>query len=388
MSGLASGRPIRLGLLGTGLAARRLHWPALQRLADRYTVVACHDRSPDAMAAFAELTGLPRDCFIDERDALLGRDDVDAILVTLPIAELPGATEAALAAGKDVICEKPAGGDEEQARAFVEMVRAHPERRVLLAENMFYRDDLRLARRLLDAGAVGRLHLVAWRFAMHWVPRPGQFSSTPWRHHPAYRGGALLDNGVHHAARLRLLCGEVRTLSGLVQRANVTIDAPSDLTLNLAFESGAIGSYAATHTDIPLPPESNETRLYGTSGTLVLSEQGPPGARKEVRLYRADEPPQAHVFEGADNGHWGELCNFADAVQHGAPILGTVEQSARNLLLITRGLDSAERGQVLNVEAPWLEEPPGVPVWKPWGGGDWRGGGPGRYTVAHGVVGD
>lgn len=388
MSGARTPPPIRLGLLGTGLAARRLHWPALQRLSDRYTVTACHDRSPDAMAAFAELTGLPSESFVDEREALLARDDVDAILVTVPIPELAAATGDVLAAGKHAICEKPPGGDEEQARAFVEMVRAHPDRKVLLAENMFYRDDLRLARQLVDAGAVGRLHLVAWRFAMHWVPRPGQFSSTPWRHRPAYRGGALLDNGVHHAARLRLVCGEVRTVSGLVQRANVTIDAPSDLALNLAFASGAVGSYAATHTDIPLPPESNETRLYGTSGTLVLSEHWGPGGRKEVRLYRADEPPQTHAFEDIDNGYWAELYNFADALQYGAPIVGTVEQSARNLLLVTRGLDSAERGQVMSLEAPWMQEAPGVPLWKPWGAEDWRARAPGRYTVAHGMVGD
>ncbi len=388
MSGPRPAPPIRLGLLGTGLAARKLHWPALRRLSDRYTVTACHDRSPDAMTRFAQLTGLSPECFVSDRDALLTRDDVDAILVTLPIPELAAATGDALAAGKDVICEKPAGGDEEQARTLVETVRAYPERTVLLAENMFYRDDLRLARQLVDAGAIGRLHLVAWRFAMHWVPRPGQFSSTPWRHHPAYRGGALLDNGVHHAARLRLLCGEPRTVSGLVQRANVTIDAPSDLALNLAFESGTIGSYAATHTDIPLPPESNQTRLYGTSGTLVLSEDGPPEARKEVRLYRPDEPPQTHVFEGADNGHWAELCNFADALQYGAPIVATVEQSARNLLLITRGMDSAERDQVMTLQAPWLQEAPGVPLWKPWAAEEWRGPTPGRYTVVHGLVGD
>lgn len=385
MSGPGSSRPIRLGLLGTGLAARRLHWPALRLLADRYQVTACHDRSAEAMQSFGELTGLPADRFLDDRDALLTRSDVDAVLITLPISHLVPATANALGAGKDVICEKPAGGDEEQARALVELVRGFPERQVLLAENMFYRDDLRLARQLVDAGAIGRLHLVAWRFASHWVPRPGEFSSTPWRHRPAYRGGALLDAGVHHMARLRLMCGEVRSLSALVQRSNVTIDAPSDIALDLAFESGAIGSYAAAYTDIPLPPEPNEIRLYGTSGTLVLTERGD---RKEVLLHRADEPPQTHVFDGVDNGHWGELCNFADAVQHGVPIVGTVEQSVRNLLLVVRALDSAEHREVTTLDAPWLREAPGVPLWTPWGAAEWRDGAPGRHTVIHGALAD
>jgi predicted dehydrogenase len=334
------------------------------------------------MAAFRELTGLPRDRFLDDREALLGRADVDAVLITLPISALVAATADALAAGKDVICEKPAGGDEEEARALVELVRGYPERRVLVAENMFYRDDLRLARQLVDAGAIGRLHLLAWRFAAHWVPRAGEFSGTPWRHRPTYRGGPLLDAGVHHMARLRLICGEVSSVSALVQRANATIDAPSDLALDLAFESGAIGSYAAAYTDIPLPPEPNEMRLYGTSGTLVLNE------RKEVRLYRADEAPQTHVFEGIDNGHWAQLSNFADALRHGAPIVGTVEQSVRNLLLVVRGLDAAERRKVMPTAAPWLEEAAGVPLWKPWGSTEWRDGVPGRYTVTHGTLAD
>jgi predicted dehydrogenase len=385
VSGQESAGPIRLGLLGTGLAARRLHWPALRLLADRYQVTACHDRSPEAMESFRELTGLSPDLLLDDRDALLTRADVDAVLITLPIADLAAAAADALAAGKDVICEKPAGRDEEQARALVELVRSFPQRRVLLAENMFYRDDLRLARQLVDAGAIGRLHLVAWRFASHWVPRAGEFSSTPWRHHPAYRGGALLDAGVHHMARLRLICGEVRSLSALTQRANVTLDAPSDLALDLAFESGAIGSYAAAYTDIPLPPESNETRLYGTSGTLVLTERG---QRREVQLHRADEPSQIHIFDGIDNGHWGELCNFADALQHEAAIVGTVEQSARNLLLVVRALDAAERREVTSPDAPWLQEPPGVPLWRPWGATEWRDGAPGRYAVLHGTLAD
>jgi predicted dehydrogenase len=385
VSGPGPSRPIRLGLLGTGLAARKLHWPALRLLADRYRIAACYDRSPEAVTSFRELTGLSPGQFLSDRDALLTHPDVDAVLITLPIAELAAATADALAAGKDVICEKPAGGDEQQARALVELVRSHPERRVLLAENMFYRDDLRLARQLVDAGAIGRLHLVAWRFAAHWVPQAGEFSSTPWRHRPAYRGGALLDAGVHHMARLRLICGEVRSLSALVQRANATIDAPSDLTLDLAFESGAIGSYAAAYADIPLPPEANETRFYGTSGTLVLTEHG---QRKEVLLHRADEPPQTHVFDGVDNGHWGELCNFADAVQHGAPIVGTVEQSVRNLLLVVRALDAAERREVTTPDAQWLQEAPGVPLWRPWGATEWRDGAPGRYAVIHGTLAD
>ena len=74
-------------------------------------------------------------------------------------------------------------------------------------------------------------------------------------------------------------------MHGETQRANSTIDAPSDLTLNLRFVSGAIGNYTACYPEIPVPPEPNEMRLYGTDGVMALTVQ--PGARL-VSIYRPD----------------------------------------------------------------------------------------------------
>jgi len=39
-------RPVRLGIIGTGLAVKKLHWPALVRMRNRFVVVAV--RQPHA----------------------------------------------------------------------------------------------------------------------------------------------------------------------------------------------------------------------------------------------------------------------------------------------------------------------------------------------------
>jgi predicted dehydrogenase len=374
------GEPIRLGLIGTGLAIERLHWPALRQLREAYTVVAFCDRSEPAARRFSTYSGLPMGEHTADHRRLLARQDVEAVLITLPIPLLYRATKAALEAGKHVVCEKPPGGDEGQALEFLALERRFGDRVLLLAENMFYRDDLRLARRLVDAGAIGRLHLMAWRHASQLVPRAGQFSGTPWRHQPQYRGGAHLDNGVHHVARMRLLCGEVTYVAGATQRANATIEAPSDLVLTIAFASGAIGSYAATYTELAVPPEANELRLYGTDGVLVLA-----GEHRHclVTLHRSSEPPEVHRFSGIDNGYRNELRNFFEAVRYGEPLVGTLQQSVRNLLVVERGLDAAERRQTLTVDRPELTEPPGVRLWIPRGAEHWREGSLGEHTVEH-----
>ena len=38
---------LRLGIIGTGVAARILHWPALEQLSDRFQIVAVANRSHD-----------------------------------------------------------------------------------------------------------------------------------------------------------------------------------------------------------------------------------------------------------------------------------------------------------------------------------------------------
>ncbi|WP_199444368.1 Gfo/Idh/MocA family protein [Umezawaea beigongshangensis] len=353
---------IRLGLIGTGLAVEKLHWPALRQLADRYVVTAFTDRSAEQSKRFAEYSGTGPARATADRAALLARDDVDAVLISVPIPHLYEVARDSLVAGKDVLCEKPTGVDAEQAADFLALAAAHPDRTFVVGENFFYRDDLRYARALLDDGAIGRPHLMAWRHAGQMVPREGRFTGTPWRQRPQYRGGVHLDAGVHHIAQIRLLCGDVARVHGAVQAANRTMDAPSDLTLNLVFTGGAIGNYTAVYSEIPVPPEPDDMRLYGTEGVLVLDGSG---AERRVTCSSSDATTRTTVFRGIDNGYRAELVDFADAVQFGVRPVGSVAQSVANAMVVQRALDSAERAAALA-----LDPVPGagpVPLWRPRG---------------------
>jgi predicted dehydrogenase len=140
------------------------------------------------------------------------------------------------------------------------------------------------------------------------------------------------------------------------------MDAPSDLTLNMTFASGAIGNYTATYTEIPIPPEPSEMRIYGTEGVLVL---GGPQEERRVTLGRRDGAERTDVFRDTDNGYYDELCDFADAVQHGVPVVGTVGQSFANMLVVMRALDSAEQDAVMTLGDRPGDLPGAVPLWRP-----------------------
>lgn len=352
--------PIRLGIIGTGLAIERLHWPALRQLGSHWQVVGFANHSRPKAEAFAASAGLSMAAYSADYHQLLARADIDAVLIALPIPLNLVATEAALAAGKHVLCEKPTGANQTEANRFHALPGRFPNQRLLIGENFFYRDDLRLARSLIDDGAIGRVHCISWRRAEQLIPRAGQYSGTAWRIQPTYVGGPHLDAGVHHIAQLRLLGGEVRRLHAVTQDANPTMGGPSDLTLSLEFASGAIGTYTAIYSAIPVPPESNECRLYGTDGTLSIIPH-------QVTLSRADGSVMITRSTTSDGGYYNELINFADAIRHNEPILGTAEQSVRTMAIVLRALESAQSGQALAIDQSSFASPPGVPLWRPRG---------------------
>lgn len=351
---------IRLGVIGTGLAVEQLHWPALKRMTDRYRITAFSDTDRDHAAHFAGYAGASMDDYTADYRDLLGRDDVDAVLVSLPIDIQAQAIRDALEAGKHVISEKPPGGNEDEARALLEVEREHPGQVLLIAENYFYKDDVRLAKSLVESGALGRVHLMAYRQASQMLPKEGEFSGTKWRQEGNYVGGVHLDGGVHQTAQIRMLMGDVARLSAETQDANEIFGGPSDFTLTMRFVSGAAGTYTASQPDHFVPQEPNEMRLYGTEGVLGMSG-------KQVTLYREDET-ETYTFEGMDGGYYGEFQNFHEAVTEGAEVVGTLAQSIRTMEMITKGMRSAETGQVMVLDddpMPLSERP--LPMWMPHG---------------------
>jgi predicted dehydrogenase len=333
--------PIKLGIIGTGLAVEKLHWPVLKQMTDRYQISAFADIDRAHAQHFADYSGASMDAFTTDYHELLGRDDLDAVLISLPIPLAAQVLRDSFEAGKHVICEKPPGANEEEARALIEVERAHPDQVLLIAENWFYRDDVRYAKSLIEQGTLGRVHLMAFRNISQLVPRDEGFSSTPWRHEGNYVGGPHLDGGVHHIAQIRMLMGDANRLSAEIQDANTTHGGPSDFVLNLRFVSGAAGNYTAANPELKMPEDPAEMRIYGTEAVMSLKDS-------TITIYRP-EATETYSFEAMDGGFYGEFLNFHEAVTQGEPVVGTLVQSIRNMELVTKGMQSAESGQTITL---------------------------------------
>ncbi|AOJ02038.1 oxidoreductase [Burkholderia mayonis] len=176
--------PIRFGIVGAGSIARRF----AQSVAHVRDAALAHvwARRADAAAAFCGAHGgVPCASF----DALLA-SDIDAVYIATLNDSHARYASAALAAGKAVLCEKPATVN---TREFDEVLAVARAKKRLFMEAMkppFY-PLYRKLRTHLERDPIGDVALV----------RAGCASSTVPAEHPVYRferaGGALLDIGIY-----------------------------------------------------------------------------------------------------------------------------------------------------------------------------------------------
>src|SRR3954465_13305198 len=96
---------VRVGVVGCGEVTQIMHLPTLAQVADLFEVTALCDVSPCVLHGVGAAWSIDRR-FADAT-ALVACDEVDAVLVANPDAFHAEVTLAAIAAGKDVLVEKP-----------------------------------------------------------------------------------------------------------------------------------------------------------------------------------------------------------------------------------------------------------------------------------------
>ena len=106
--------PVKIGIIGCGIAARKLHWPALQKVSDKFIIkMVCNHTEPKAKS-YARLVGdVPY--VLDYHEMLINKD-IEAILIILPIHLNYRVTLDCLKSGKHVLVEKPLAANLDEGR--------------------------------------------------------------------------------------------------------------------------------------------------------------------------------------------------------------------------------------------------------------------------------
>ncbi len=327
------GQPIRLALIGAGVFARDAHVPSLLRHPDRFEIVAVYSRTRAHAAALAEQIAQRVDLYTD-LDALLARRDIEAVDIVLPINALAGVIPAALAAGKHVLSEKPIAPDVKTARQLLASYAArHASLVWMVGENWRYEDAYMRAAALVEEGAIGTPITASWISYTPITPQ-SKYYATTWRRDGSLPGGFLLDGGVHHIAAMRMILGDIASVTATATQVSPDLKPLDTLAATLNFANGVLGSYLVTYAaGAGWTPGFD---LVGTEGSLRVQ-------RRLVELHRGETSEQFEA-DGFNGVEW-ELLAFADAIRHGREHRNTPHEGLRDLAVIEAMLQAAQTGR-------------------------------------------
>jgi predicted dehydrogenase len=194
---------IRVGVVGAGFSGST-HIQALRRL-PRVEVVAVADQTTEQARASAERLGVPE--FYGDYRAMLKNAQLQAIHNCTPNNSHAEVTLSAIDAGKHVLSEKPLGMNSRETQALTERA-ASSNVVTCVCFNYRYYPLVRQVKAVLEAGTVGRPHLIHGSYLQDWL-----LLDTDWNWRlESQKGGssrAFADIGSHWLDLVQYMTGDI-----------------------------------------------------------------------------------------------------------------------------------------------------------------------------------
>jgi predicted dehydrogenase len=319
---------LKVAVVGTGYFSQ-FHFDAWRRLPAVKLVGVC-SLDPAGLVEAAARHLIPRQ--FAEVGAMLDAVKPDLLDVVTPPAAHLAMLGAAAERGVLVICQKPLGGDLANARAMVRQAEATGIT-LVVHENFRFMPWYREAKRLIEAGALGRLLGIAFRLR----PGDGQGPRAYLDRQPYFQQMPrflIHETAIHLIDVFRYLGGEVAGVFARLRRLNPAIRGEDAGHVLFEFASGAAGLFDGNRlTGFPAANPRltmGEMWLDGEAATLRLDGDG----RLHLRPHQGSEGE--HVYAWQDQGFGGD-CVFAlqrHVVAHfadGAPLENDGRSYLRNL---------------------------------------------------------
>ncbi len=322
---------LRVGIIGCGDAARRVHLPRLEAAGAEVIRFASADLADaEAAAAVAQHEAMATN---DWRKVVTS-PHIDAVDICTPSHLHAEMALAALDAGKHVLVESPMALTVRDADSLLKAA-ARKERMVVPAHSVRFIGPYRA---LAEAARSGKVGTVTGAFAEFGHQGPDHlYPGAGWYLQQARSGGgALMDLGVPLVDLLRLATGSepveaTATISG--QRGEVETRAE----VGLQFASGAVA-----HIIAGWEGPANLIQIEGSEGTLRLDDRG-------ARFLRPDGSEER--LRPSEDGPDGIESVFVAAVTGGTPTVNALDGRAA-VATVLAAYESARTGAAVNVPSP------------------------------------
>ena len=316
---------VRLGVVGAGIIAKSF-MEAAPAVAELEVAVIC-DIVEDAARALAEPLNI---AWETDYRAILQDDSIEALYIALPHHLHEEVTIAAAEAGKHILLEKPMANSLDEADRMLAAQRQAGVKLMIGFTHRFH-SELETAKRLIDAGELGRLTL-----AIDVMTTGGVIPDWFWQKSQA-GGGVLHVNGAHSFDRLRWLMGsEIVEVFAYSDTFDLRKTVEDSTVVALRFANGAMG--ATVHnwvTDVGVPFKC-DLDIHGADGAI------------RIDTWNALEFSNAsHSWvqrRERDDMFQKEISEFVSAIMEDRDPCVTGEDGRRSLACVQAAYESARTG--------------------------------------------
>jgi predicted dehydrogenase len=331
------------GIVGTGTIAG-FHAEAVG-LVPGARLVAVADVDQERAQEFAAKHGCVAEPGLDQ---LLGRADVDVVIVCVPSGRHAEVGVRAAAARKHLVIEKPIDVSLDAADRLIAAAGDAGVAVTVISQHRFDPGLIEL-RRLIGSGALGRLLL--GQASTKWWRGQDYYDSADWRGTWAMDGGALMNQGIHYADLLAWCLGPVAEVSALAVTQAHQMEAEDCALATVRFTSGAVGTITASTSVVP--GFAQRLEISGTEGSATI-EDGVlvyQGFRDGREVTTTDSAPDRGAGAAASAtglgaaAHAAQLADLLAAIDEGREPSVTVADARATLALVQAVYQSAREGR-------------------------------------------
>ncbi len=254
--------PIRVGIVGLGRAGWGMHVNELAGKEDMFRIVAACDVIPLRNDLIGDRLGCRTYAAIDE---LLADEEIELVDIATRSCDHYEHACKALAAGKDVVLEKPACTSLEQFEDLLARANRPGGPRLFFRQNRRFETGFQELRRMIDEGLLG--HVFELRLSEYEYQR-----RDDWQTLSKYGGGQMNNWGPHlidHA--LQMLGAPVSRVSANRIHAAAGGDCEDHFSIQITGENGR---YATVSVSGSVALDSGRTyTVYGSRGSAVMRGQ-------------------------------------------------------------------------------------------------------------------
>jgi scyllo-inositol 2-dehydrogenase (NADP+) len=293
---------INVGLIGFGLAGRAFHAQVISRVPGMRLAAILQRKGDEAAAAY------PAAKIVRSLDELLALPDVQLIVIASPNETHAPVARAALAAGRDVVVDKPFTTSYTQAVDLVDFAEKSG-RFLTVYQNRRYDGDFQAILELLGAGSLGRIV----RFETNYDRFRPNFKPNAWREKAAPGAGILFDIGPHMIDHAMVLFGKPAAVTAdvRIERQGGLADDAFDIMFHYPGSMRAVLS-----SNILAASQRPRFLLFGTKGAFVKQSFDP----QENNL-RFGNIPEKGAWGAEPEENWGllTLSDGTDTTQRRIP---------------------------------------------------------------------